>query len=54
MILNVQMGFPVAKASKILYKNNQKRVDGYKLFHKTIEKGLKIMYLIIFLEIMKK
>ena len=33
-------GFPVAKASKILYKNNQKRVDGYKLFLKTIEKGL--------------
>ena len=26
-------GFPVAKASKILYKNNQKRVDGYKVFH---------------------
>ena len=23
-------GFPVAKASKILYQNNQKRVDGFK------------------------
>ena len=33
-------GFPVAKASKILYKNNQKRVDGYKVFHKTIKNGL--------------
>ena len=29
-------GFPVAKASKILYKNNQMRVDGYKLFCLTI------------------
>jgi len=34
-------GFPVAKSSDILYKNKQKRVDGYNLFHKTIEKGLK-------------
>ena len=33
-------GFPVAKASKILYKNNQKRVDGYKVFHETIKNGL--------------
>ena len=33
-------GFPVAKASKILYKNNQMRVDGYKLFLQTIERGL--------------
>jgi len=33
-------GFPVAKASKILYKNNQMRVDGYKLFLETIERGL--------------
>ena len=33
-------GFPVAKASKILYQNNQIRVDGYKLFLRTIEKGL--------------
>ena len=33
-------GFPVAKASKIIYKNNQMRVDGYKLFLKTIERGL--------------
>ena len=34
-------GFPVAKASNILYKNNQ-RVDGYNVFHETIgEKGLK-------------
>ena len=34
-------GFPVAKASKFLYKNNQERVDGYKVFHETIKKGLK-------------
>ena len=33
-------GFPVAKASKILYKNNQERVDGYKLFLETIKAGL--------------
>ena len=33
-------GFPVAKSSKILYKNDQNRVDGFKVFHKTIEKGL--------------
>ena len=33
-------GFPVAKASKILYQNNQMRVDGYKLFLQTIEMGL--------------
>ncbi len=33
-------GFPVAKASKIIYKNNQMRVDGYKLFLETIERGL--------------
>ena len=34
-------GFPVAKASKFLYKNNQERVDGYKVFHETMKKGLK-------------
>ena len=33
-------GFPVAKCSKILYKNDQKRVDGFKVFHKTIENGI--------------
>ena len=33
-------GFPVAKASKILYKNKQERVDGYKLFLETIKAGL--------------
>ncbi len=33
-------GFPVAKSSRILYKNDQNRVDGFKVFHKTIEKGL--------------
>ena len=33
-------GFPVAKASSILYKNKQKRVDGYKIFNETIKKGL--------------
>ncbi len=34
-------GFPVAKVSKFLYKNNQERVDGYNVFHETIKKGLK-------------
>ena len=34
-------GFPVAKASKWLYKNNQERVDGYNVFHETIKKGLR-------------
>jgi N-acetylglucosaminyldiphosphoundecaprenol N-acetyl-beta-D-mannosaminyltransferase len=34
-------GFPVAKASAILYKNGQKRVDGYKIFNQTIKTGLK-------------
>ena len=38
--IRVPDGFPVAKASSILYKNHQKRVDGYNIFHKTIEKGL--------------
>ena len=38
--VRVPDGFPVAKASSILYKNHQKRVDGYNIFHKTIEKGL--------------
>ena len=33
-------GFPVAKSLKILMKNDQKRVDGYNLFHKTINYGL--------------
>ena len=33
-------GFPVAKSSKILYKNDQNRVDGFKVFHKTIENGI--------------
>ncbi len=33
-------GFPVAKASKFLYRNNQERVDGYNVFHETIKKGL--------------
>jgi len=33
-------GFPVAKSSRILYKNDQNRVDGFKVFHKTIENGL--------------
>ena len=33
-------GFPVAKASSILYKNKQKRVDGFKVFHETIKKGV--------------
>ena len=38
--IRVPDGFPVAKASSILYKNQQKRVDGYNIFHKTLEKGL--------------
>ena len=33
-------GFPVAKASSFLYKNEQKRVDGYKLFISTIRQGI--------------
>ena len=33
-------GFPVAKASRFLYNNNQKRVDGYKVFHETIKNGI--------------
>ena len=33
-------GFPVAKALSILSKKKFKRVDGYKVFLKTIEKGL--------------
>ena len=38
--IRVPDGFPVAKASNLLYNNKQKRVDGYNIFHKTIEKGL--------------
>lgn len=34
-------GFPVAKSINFLYKKEQKRVDGFNVFHKTIEKGLK-------------
>ena len=33
-------GFPVAKSSSILYKNQQRRVDGFNVFHKTIQNGL--------------
>tara|TARA_A100001035_G_scaffold142754_1_gene112290 strand:+ start:10 stop:744 length:735 start_codon:yes stop_codon:yes gene_type:complete len=33
-------GFPIAKSSEILHKNQQKRVDGYNLFYETIKKGL--------------
>jgi len=33
-------GFPIAKSSELLYKNQQKRVDGYNLFYETIKKGL--------------
>ena len=33
-------GFPIAKSSSLLYKNNQERVDGYKVFLSTIRKGL--------------
>tara|TARA_B100000579_G_C22815396_1_gene847568 strand:- start:1210 stop:1950 length:741 start_codon:yes stop_codon:yes gene_type:complete len=38
--IRVPDGFPVARASSILYRNKQKRVDGYNIFHKTIERGL--------------
>ena len=38
--IRIPDGFPVAKASSFLYKNKQKRVDGYNIFHRTIEKGL--------------
>ena len=38
--IRVPDGFPIAKASNLLYKNNQKRVDGYNIFHKTIQKGM--------------
>ena len=30
-------GFPVAMASRILYKNKQERVDGYKIFNQTLK-----------------
>ena len=33
-------GFPVARSSSILYKNNQSRVDGYNVLLKTINDGL--------------
>ena len=33
-------GFPVAMSSRFLYKNKQKRVDGYKLFLNTIQEGI--------------
>ena len=33
-------GFPIAKSSSILYKNNQRRVDGYNVFISTIRNGI--------------
>ena len=33
--IRIPDGFPVAKASSFLYKNKQKRVDGYNIFHRT-------------------
>ena len=33
-------GFPVAKSSTVLYKYEQRRVDGFNVFHKTIQNGL--------------
>jgi N-acetylglucosaminyldiphosphoundecaprenol N-acetyl-beta-D-mannosaminyltransferase len=33
-------GFPIAKSSSILYKNEQQRVDGYNVFLTTIRDGL--------------
>ena len=41
-------GFPVAMASKILYKNKQKRVDGYKIFNNTLKKSEELTLLITF------
>jgi len=38
--IRVPDGFPVAKASSFLYKNQQKRVDGFNIFYRTIETGL--------------
>jgi N-acetylglucosaminyldiphosphoundecaprenol N-acetyl-beta-D-mannosaminyltransferase len=34
-------GFPIAKSSSVLYKNNQQRVDGYNVFLSTIREGVK-------------
>ena len=34
-------GFPIAKSSSILYKNSQSRVDGYNVFLKTINDGIR-------------
>ncbi len=34
-------GFPVAKASNLLYQSNQQRVDGYKIFNHTIDESVK-------------
>ena len=33
-------GFPIAKSSSILYKNSQRRVDGYNVLLKTVNDGL--------------
>src|SRR5210317_1241327 len=33
-------GFPIAKSSSIIYKNKQRRVDGYNVFLSTIQDGL--------------
>ena len=33
-------GFPIAKSSSVLYKNGQRRVDGYNLFLSTISEGI--------------
>ena len=32
-------GFPVAMASRLLYRNNQQRVDGFKIFNNTLIKS---------------
>ena len=37
LILKHQMDFLLQKHLKILYKNNQKRVDGYKFFMKQLK-----------------
>jgi UDP-N-acetyl-D-mannosaminuronic acid transferase (WecB/TagA/CpsF family) len=44
-------GFPIAKSSSILYKNSQRRVDGYNVLLKTINDGLLKTLVITFMEV---
>ena len=46
------MGSQLRKHQKFCTKNNQERVDGYKLFLETIKAGLNKRLLITFMEIM--